>query len=277
MLGARMSMASRSTRDFFVFGFATYGVLWTIVESLGLFFPNQNPEGVYWYSILVVASVIAGLWKGWPKRRVELKIPATDSSIEIKFGDVFLEEGIVVIPVNEYFDGSLGDHVSERSLHGIFVRNVMGGQSNAFYDLVDQALDSVEAKSVRRKSGRKKQYPIGTVACVDVNGRKYLLAALSRTNLESLKASATVHELWECLSGVWQGVRDHSNGEIVNVPLVGSGLSGVGLPPRNLVEIILTSFVFYTKKQKVADKVTLVLPTRLRWELDLETLKRSWV
>ncbi len=272
-----MSMASRSTRDFFVFGFATYGVLWTIVESLGLFFPNQNPEGVYWYSILVVASVIAGLWKGWPKRRVELKIPATDSSIEIKFGDVFLEEGIVVIPVNEYFDGSLGDHVSERSLHGIFVRNVMGGQSNAFYDLVDQALDSVEAKSVRRKSGRKKQYPIGTVACVDVNGRKYLLAALSRTNLESLKASATVHELWECLSGVWQGVRDHSNGEIVNVPLVGSGLSGVGLPPRNLVEIILTSFVFYTKKQKVADKVTLVLPTRLRWELDLETLKRSWV
>ena len=115
------------------------------------------------------------------------------------------------------------------------------------------------------------------MACVDVNDTRYLLAALSRTDLDSLKASATVHELWDCLSGIWQGVRNFSNGNSVKVPLLGSGLSGVGLPPRNLIEIVVTSFVFYTKKQKIADKVTLVLPSRLKGEVDLKTIKRIWM
>ena len=241
-----------------------------------ILFPGRKPEGFYWYSAIVMASIVSGLWRCWPKSKIELKVRYSDSSIEIKFGDVFTNEGNVVIPVNEYFDGLLGDHVSERSLHGIFIRDVLGGQSNAFNDLVDQALNSVAAQTVRRKSGREKKYPIGTVACVDVKDTRYLLAALSRTDLDSLKASATVHDLWDCLSGIWQGVRNFSNGNSVKVPLLESGLSGVGLPPRNLIEIVVTSFVFYTKKQKIADKMTLVLPSKLKGEVDLETIKRSW-
>lgn len=272
-----MSVIRRSFQDFFVFGFAAYGILSTIIGSFGLFFPGKKPEGLYWYSALIIASIASGLWRGRPKSKIELKVPASDSSIEIKFGDVFKDDGNVVIPVNEYFDGLLGDHVSERSLHGIFIRDVLGGQSGAFNDLVDHALNSVAAQTVRRESGREKKYPIGTVACVDINDTRYLLAALSRTDLDSLKASATVHELWDCLSGIWQGVRNFSNGNSVKVPLLGSGLSGVGLPPKNLIEIVVTSFIFYTKKQKIADKVTLVLPSRLKGEVDLKTIKRSWM
>ena len=207
-----MSVIRRTFQDFFVFGFAAYGILWTVIGSFGLFFPDDRPEGLCWYSAMVLASIVSGLWRCWPKSKIELKVPASDSTIEIKFGYIFTDEGNVVIPVNEYFDRLLGDHVSERSLHGIFIRDVLGGQSAAFNDLVDQALNSVSAQTVRRESGREKKYPIGTVACVDVNDTRYLLAALSRTDLDSLKASATVHELWDCLSGIWQGVRNFSNG-----------------------------------------------------------------
>ena len=70
---------------------------------------------------MVLASIVSGLWRCWPKSKIELKVPASDSTIEIKFGDIFTAEGNVVIPVNEYFDGLLGDHVSERSLRGIFI------------------------------------------------------------------------------------------------------------------------------------------------------------
>ena len=132
-----------------------------------------------------------------------------------------------------------------------FIRDVLGGQSGAFNDLVDHALNSVAAQTVRRESGREKKYPIGTVACVDVNDTRYLLAALSRTDLDSLKASATVHELWDCLSGIWQGVRNFSNGNSVKVPLLGSGLSGVGLPPKNLIEIVRD--VIYLLHQETED------------------------
>ena len=271
-----MCMNKRVVQDFFVFGFAAYGVLWTTIVSFGFFFKNSKIEGAYWYVAIVLASVVTGLWRCWPREHVKLQIPASDSSIEIRFGDIFEGVGVVVIPVNEYFDGSLGDHVSENSLHGLFIRDVLGGQSNAFFDLTSEALESAVATNVQRESGREKKYPIGTVACVDINQKRFLLAALSRTDLKTLKASATVHELWDCLTGIWEGVRNFSNGNCVKIPLLGSGLSGVGLPPKNLIEIIVTSFLYYTKQQKVADKVTLVLHPRLKAEIDLETIKRSW-
>ena len=246
------------------------------IESFVYFFKNSRPEGAYWYAVIVLISVVAGLWRSWPRSHVELQVPASDSSIKITFGNIFEGIGVVVIPVNEYFDGSLGNHVSENTLHGLFIKNVMGGQLDAFFDLTNKALESVEAEQVQRASGRDQKYPIGTVACVDINEKRFLLAALSQTDLETLKASATVHELWDCLAGIWQGVRNFSNGNCVKIPLIGSGLSGVGLPPKTLIEIVVTSFLYYTKKQKIADKVTLVLPSRLKGEIDLKTIQRGW-
>ena len=271
-----MRKIKRIVKDFFVFGFAAYGFLWTCIVSYGFFFPNYKPVGAFWYAAIILVSVVIGLWRCWPTKHIKLPIPATDSTIEIRFGDIFEGVGVIVIPVNEYFDGLLGDQVSENSLHGTFIKDVLGGQSSTFIDLTSEALKSFEAKEVQRESGREKKYPIGTVACVDSNQKRYLLAALSRTNIQTLKASATVHELWDCLEGIWQGVRNYSNGNCVRIPLLGSGLSGVGLPPKNLIEIILTSFLYFTKKQKIADKVTLVLSTKLKGEIELVTIKRSW-
>ena len=268
-------MNKRALLDFIVFGFAAYGVLWTAAESFGAFFENSKPEGIYWYVAIVSVSVVSGLLGCRPRGHVELQIPASDSSLEITFGDVFDGVGVVVIPVNEYFDGSLGDHVSKNSLHGQFIENILGGQSGAFYALTSKALESIVPEEVQRNSGRATKYPIGTVACVDINGKRFLLAALSRTDPETLKASATVHELWDCLAGIWQGVRNSSNGNCVKIPLLGSGLSGVGLPPQSLIQIIVTSFLYYTKKQKIADKVTLVLPSKLKGKIDLVAIKRS--
>ena len=269
-------MNKRIVQDFFSFGFAAFGVQWTVLLSFEFFFPSSKPEGAFWYVAIILASGIIGLWRCWPKEHVKLQIPASDSSIEIRFGDIFDGVGVVVIPVNEYFDGSLGDHVSENSLHGTFIKDVLGGQSGSFFDLTRNALESLKPEEVIREGGRGKKYPIGTVASVDINQKRFLLVALSRTDLATLKASATVHELWDCLAGVWQGVRNYSNGNRVKIPLLGSGLSGVGLPPKHLIEIIVTSFLYYTKKEKIADKVTLILPSTLKGEIDLETIKRSW-
>jgi len=272
-------MIRRSIRDFLVYGFTTFGVFWTVAESYGAFFENQKPEGLFWYlAIVVVSSIvgIVGIWKGWPRSCIEVPIPASDSCVEIKFGDLFVDTDVVVIPVNEFFDGSLGDHVSEKSLHGYFIKNYLGGQSSTFNEMTSKALDAIPSESIKRPNGRKSKYPIGTVAAIDINEQRFLLAAFTKTDLSTLKASATVHELWDCLAGIWVATRDRSNGRRVSLPLIGSGLSGVGLPARNLVEIIITSFLFYTKQQKIADRVTLVLPSRLRSELDLTSIKRSW-
>ena len=243
-------VGSRQVQDFFLGGFATYGALWLAVESISAFFVSLKPEGLAWYCALLVLAALGGVWRAWPTKRIELPIPASDSSFEVRFGDIFEGTGVVVIPVNEYFDGELGDHVSENSLHGRFIKDVLRGQSRTFFDLTGGALAGVtpEEPGVARSSGRRDRYAIGTVARVDLNDQRYLLVALSRTDLFSLKASATVHDLWTCLAGVWKGVREYSNGQPVRIPLIGSGLSGTGLPPVNLIEIVITSFSVLRRK-----------------------------
>lgn len=233
-------------------------------------------EGVVSPVLAVVVAVAGGLgftFRYW--NRSTIKIPSTDSLFEIIFGDIFNDARIFVIPVNEFFDGDLGDHVSEESLHGKFIKRVLKGDSRRFYELTDAALSGVESTEVHRISGRCRKYPIGTVAKIDISDKRYLLAALSRTDTTTLKASATVPELWTCLVGIWDSVRIYSGGFNTHIPLVGGGLSGVGLPTRDLIEMILTSFVVCSKKNKVADKVTLVLNRNLQGEVDLATIRRN--
>lgn len=261
------SIVRRTLRDFGTSALTTIGVFRTIAFVFG----DVSPP------VLIVTSAVAvGLWRSRYRSAVTIGIPSTDSSVEISFGDIFEDSKVVVIPVNEFFDGELGDHVSDLSLHGQFIKRILHGDSDCFYRLTDAALEDEEAIAIDRTSGRRKQYQIGTVARLAVDDKTYLLAALSRTDLTTLKASATVDELWSCLSGIWEAVRAYSGGKIARMPLVGSGLSGVGLPPRNLIEIVLTSFLFHSKKQKVADKVALVLPLSLWGRVDLLSIQKSW-
>ena len=270
---------TRQVRDFFLGSFAIYGALWAVLEPLTPFLPLAPPEGPWCYAAVVLLSVIGGVCFAWRTKRIEFRIPGSDSSLEIRFGDILKREGIVVIPVNEFFDGELGDHVSAESLHGRFIKDVLGGVTQSFYNLIAKDLANVEPTQTnvqRPGGGQCVRYPIGTIARADVNEKRYLLAALAHTNVGTLKASATVQDLWICLDGVWRGIRDYSNGRPVSLPLIGSGLSGVGLPAANLIEVIAISFLKETKERKVADKVTLILPGRLAGELDLKKIERSW-
>ena len=256
--------------------FEALGVLWTLLRIAERFSPVAAQK-VTWQGIVLPAFAWA-IYRAWPRQRIAIPIPGSDSSCEIKFGNIFDGPGVVVIPVNEYFDGELGELVSPKSLHGKFIENMLGGQSETFYSLISKPLRSVSPRpvDVERPSGRQKRYEIGTFAKVDINGKRYLLVALSHTDLQTLKANATVRDLWTCLEGVWLGARNHSGGEPVKVPLIGSGLSGVGLPPRKLIDITLTSLLCCTKERKVADQVTLVLPERWKYNLDLDEIERHW-
>ena len=172
--------------DFLLRFLETYGAIYLIVESCSFFLPSIKLEGFGWYLFLLVLCAGIGLYCAWPKERVEFRIPTTDSSFEIKFGDILDEEGIIVIPVNEYFDSELGDHVSERSLHGKFIKKILGGHAGAFVDLTTKALAGIEPEktSEKRSSGRPNRYAIGTVARVPINpdysSRKHKMGKRSR-------------------------------------------------------------------------------------------------
>jgi hypothetical protein len=82
--------------------------------------------------------------------------------------------------------------------------------------------------------------------------------------------------MFNALSGLWVNARATLNGDALNLPLVGSGLSGVGLPARDLVNTIILSFIDETKRQIVAQKMRIILTWDRLSEVDLREIQDSW-
>ena len=258
-----------------VFVYCAFAVIWTIIEPLWDFLPDTK-FGFLRYFGMVLLALIGGGWKVMAPKKVTIRLKNTNTSIEILFGDIFAKDGHKVIPVNEYFDSEIGDLVSPTSLHGIFIQNVLGGQSQIFDELVDKGLSGIDYELTERKQGRQKKFPIGTTLVDNSRNPKYFLVALSRTDIETLKAKADVPELWQALSSLWNKVRIEAGGNLVNLPLIGSGLSGVGLPAQQLLQIIIISILNETKKTEITKKIRIVLLEDVFEDVNLDSLKKDW-
>lgn len=257
--------------------FLSYSALWTVLEPITALVGIDVERGPTVYASLVVLSLLASLVLGARKADVSFPIRTTNTVLAIRFGDLFDAPGIKAIPVNEFFDTRLGTRVSPLTVHGQFVQRLFGGHPEGLEARLAEALSSIsEAAIVQRDGGPARRYPIGTTALIEAGGERFLLTALAHTDIANDKAYATVEDLWQALAGLWYRAREVSNGEAVVVPLFGGGQSGVGLPPRHLLDILLLSLIAATKKAPVAPIVTVVLPTALFDAVDLQKIRKDW-
>jgi len=258
-------------------GLAALGIGWTIVEIVDFFWhdPDWLNNGQVLVLLLVVASSSAAL-SAYRPMKVKFRLHATDTTIEICFGDLFTASGHRVIPVNECFDSELGLVVAESTLHGQFVKRCDGGGA-AFDAQVDDALAGrTHDLFDQRPRGKTKRYPVGTTAKVKIGEESYLLVAVTKTDPATHQASTDFEQFWSALIGLWRSARATAGGDVIAVPLIGSGLARVGLPPLSLLQTIILSLIVETKKQKVANLVQFVLPIDKYEAIDLRHVKKEW-
>jgi hypothetical protein len=82
--------------------------------------------------------------------------------------------------------------------------------------------------------------------------------------------------MFEALSGLWKHARIHMYGNALNLPLVGSGPSGVGLPTVDLLHILMLSFADESRREVITQKLRIVLTWDRLDEVDLRKLKKDW-
>lgn len=256
-----------------------FGAVWLVIEASSFFSApiRQHTEGNQW---LLLASIIGAcvgvLLRAREPVSVVLPLRTTNTVVGVRFGDLF-ETGCdhLAVPVNDGFDGELGRTVDVKSVHGQYIQRIFGGNQKAFEAACDGSLPKLLGQPSGRKD-RKLAYPIGTTAPLSLEGRKGFLFALSATDPETRKARADVATMWAALGGLWKCVRNHSNGHVVSLPLVGAGQSGVGIEPRHLLHLILLSILVATREGEVCKRINVVLHPDLFEKIDLRTLKHDW-
>jgi len=260
----------------FVSAFVGFSVLWTIIEGFTYFLPMLDLRGSTSLLVVLVVSLLYSASRVWLPSMVEIPLKLTNTKIQIKFGDIFTEDGFRAIAMSEFFDSELGLPVSDKSIHGIFLKKCFGDHPESFDNMITSELKDVIPQNTNKKKGKNKRYPIGTTALVSANEDHYLCFALTKADTDTCKVSADVLMLWQALQGLWEKARNSSGGAPIVVPLVGSGISGIGLPSRELLDLIIISVIAETKQQQIAPCIRIVIfPDRFE-ELDLSKIKRHW-
>ena len=256
--------------------FLAYSALWTLIESVTYFFPDIKLQGISCYLALFGFGVLIACARAYQHRTISFKIGHSNTKVTVLFGDLFEREGHLAIPVNEFFDSELGLPVSPKSLHGIVLNTFFGGHPASFDQLIAADLANTPGQDIQRVGGKCRRYPIGTTASVKTNSHRFLLFALCTTDLATFKASATVPDLVRALEGICAKARVVLGGERLIIPLVGSGLSGIGLPANQLLHLILLVLVNETKKNQVALDIEVVIHADRYDEVDLHLIEDFW-
>jgi hypothetical protein len=212
---------------------------------------------VVWPGIAVAFAY--GVVRAWP-RPVETSYQSPKTRIRLVSGDLFdNSEDHLVIGAVDTFD-TAPPHISPSSVQGQFLQRVYGNDVEELDFHLETALagHSLEG-TIDGKRGKVKRYPLGTVATLRSQARRFFLVAYSKMD-ERSSASSTTDGLWDSLSKLWHEVRLESNGRRVRIPMIGGGQSKLSpfLPAQDSVRFMALSFMLASRHAKVCDELVIV-------------------
>lgn len=161
-------------------------------------------------------------------------------------------------------------------MHGLFLQKCFGGAQESFDKQVEEQLKGLESTHINKVEGKCDCFPIGATALIVANQDRYISFAFAKADPKTCKAYSDVTMMWKALHGLWERARIESGGYAVNVPLVGSGLSGLGLPTRDLLNLIILSAITETKGKEITQRIRIVLHRSRFDDVDLREVRQYW-
>lgn len=263
--------------------FVSMGLLWLPIEAFEGLTTSEVPLPFNFFLLLSILTgfvffLVDGFFlTGFLKHNITIPNNGSDTSISIKFGDIFEEQGWKAIGVNDFFDSEVDDNlISSKSLHGIVINKFWNNDANDWQTQVNKSLESIRGRHSERIRGNQLRYRIGTTGYAQKSKNKFLFVALGKTNKDTNITTANSENLIAAVRGLLVKAREICSNETLIIPLMGSGLSRVGIKPSVLVDLILTGVFEETKSLKITDNIIIVLPKKLKSKINLGTTLRNW-
>lgn len=224
--------------------------------------------------ILLVISYIYIWYKSNNIKKLELNIEG--SPLEIKFGDLFKEDGLKVIAFNEYFDTQVDNIIiAKNSLNGFFVENYI----NDIIEFDDRISNDIHLNekiidiNITRKAGKTTQYKLGSIFAYE----DFLLTAFSHFDEEN-RAYLSMQDYIGCLLEFWNEIDIIYAGRTIVLPLLGSGITRFkgyeNVSEQELLEIILWSFKVSRIKFHYPSKVKIIISNDKKDKISLFDLSK---
>lgn len=212
--------------------------------------------------VLLIASAFWGIcFLLFKKKKIRLSINKR-TKLSIHYGDLFNENGIRVIPVNEYFDTHLGDGIiAPNTIHGKFLARLKPHIAE-LKNMIDSQLALKETLPPNRKRTLveglpQKRYPLGTTIRITINNQTYLLVAVTRFNANE-HVEVDDSEYMGIMQKMFSSVEQLNDTQIVNIPLIGGGQAGFNYSNMQLLNMMAQAACL-TDRLAVVNGINIIL------------------
>lgn len=274
----RTLRSGRTARSWIVSFLTVLGVLEGAIGLLAAFFPDNIKSGRWLYLLFVaVIAIVIATARAWPRNRYSRSFSVPNTRISLVVGDLFDQQGHLVIGMSDTFDTETPRVISAKSVQGQFAQREYGGDRTRLDADLDSALRPLPISTAESRGskplGKLQRYPIGTVAVLGTVQRHYFCVAYTHMS-NKLVAQATVEGIWASLACVWREIRDHGQLDMTSIPIVGSGLARLSaqLSNADLVRLIVLSFLAASRERTVSRHLQIVIHPSDAEHLDLREL-----
>lgn len=255
-----------------------------IIFPLVLIFFNI-PERLKALTAIIFALILSLIYIGiyiYANKLLEATINIGGTSVLVKKGDIFKENGLKVIPFNEYFDTIVDNQIiSDESLNGKYIKNIFPDISELNKKIEEDMFlndpKNILEKNVSRKGnvGKKKRYRLGSSFVID----DYVLTAFSKFSNDN-KAELTMTEYINFLLNFWNEINRVYAQKSVTVPIFGSGITRFkggfnDIEIDELLNIMLWTFRISETRFKYPAKLTIIIYGELFEKIDIFGLQED--
>jgi len=258
-----------------------FGTLWLAVEVTAYFFSERtwasDIKSGWW--IFLILGVVIGVWRARPKRSVQARIAGTDVVVQVRICDLLKQSGTFIVGSNSTFDTAIEDNtIASSSVQGQFTIRCCGSVPELDQKL-ENALNPLTPARVLDKAdkpyGKQKEYELGTVAPIEVGGKRAYFVAVASLNKHRV-ASSDRNGFLDALPRMWSEIRNRGGIEPICCPVIGSGFSRLNLTREKLIQELVRSFVAATQEAKFCEKLTVVIHPKdvLQGRIDMAEMGR---
>lgn len=249
---------------------AVFAVLWLITEILAFFSPDVGSAIRMHWPYFFLLGIGWTLWDSRPRLSMRERVRGKDALVEICVGDCFDMDGACIVGTNTAFRAAGLDNTS---LQAQFA-NRFCGSPNHLESLLTAALEGEPCVSGAASGSGDRTYAIGTVVRLEAGGKEAYFTAIAELN-EYGKAQSSAANIELALRRLWSYLAQRGGLGPIVVPVLGSGLSRIGLTRAELIRTIVCSFVAACATKKFAERLTIVIHPRdfQTHEIDLEELR----
>lgn len=240
--------------------FAVLGILYLCVDLADTFkIYKKDQYSYYGLVILAVLALLYVLSTRRPLSRISYKIPQKDLAIEVLIGDLFKIPGEVIISTSSTFDTDMSSGlIAASSLQGQLATHYFNGQTTEIDRQIEVSLEREPFTINEKRPGKKKEYPIGTVARVSAHSKNFYLVAMSHME-ENKNAQSDLKMIDEALEKLWVNLAAKAEvGDIV-MPLMGTGRGRIPYPRKKMIERITQSFADAASERAFSNKLIIVV------------------